>query len=539
VKDTIIHADTLLRKLRRCHMPAPNPVLRPERHFGGRVVYCRVPRPRHAAALLDDAVARWPQAEALVDGTRRWNYRELKRDALRLAVGLHARGVLPGERVALFSDNRAEFVLALLACVRLGAPVVPLSARYRAPEVLYALEDSGAIALLVGPAQAAAVPQNLPATLRLRVDTGPGFDALGADSGATWADPLEDDPFAILYTSGTTGRPKGAVQTHLGIVHGSLQFVQAWGLRPGERSVLAVPATHAAGIGVIFSMLACGGCTVLTRAFHAPEFLAIAEAERMSYAALVPAMVALLLREPGLSRFDLSAWRVCGYGAAPMTPALIAELRAALPQLEPVNAYGSTETTQPPVLMPLGQTAAHSDSVGMLVPGAELVVVDEQGCEVPPGGSGELWFRGPTVIPGYWRNPQADCESFSDGWWHSGDIGSVDTQGYVRVFDRLKDMIVRGGYKVFSAEVEAVLAEHPLVLESAVVGRADPVLGERVHAVVVSRPGATVEALRGWCAERLADYKVPEGWSLQSDPLPRNPSGKVLKRELRLQLDAR
>ena len=511
-------------------------MLQSERHFDGRTLQCRALRPHCAATLLETCAERWPRSEALVDTKRRWSYGELAHDVQQLACWLCASGIDKGDRVAIYCDNRAEFVLALLACVRIGAPVVPLSARYQASELHHALNDSGAVALLYGPLQAAALPRHLPATLRICAELGPALHGLNGEMRPSWTDPHEDDPFAILYTSGTTGQPKGAVQTHLGIVHGAMQFVEAWGLQPSERTLLAVPATHAAGIGVIFTMLACGGCTILMSAFRAAEFLTLAETERMSYAALVPAMVALLLREPTLHDRDLSAWRVCGYGAAPMTPALIAELRSALPRLEPVNAYGCTETTQPPVLMPLGQTADHPDSVGMLVPGAELRVVDALGQDVPNAASGELWFRGPTVIPGYWNNPQANRESFSDGWWHSGDIGSIDSQGYVRVFDRLKDMIVRGGYKVFSAEVEAVLAEHSLVIESAVIGRDDEVLGERVHAVVVVRPGANAEALRLWCAGRLADYKVPESWALSSNALPRNPSGKVLKRELRLQL---
>ena len=192
------------------------------------------------------------------------------------------------------------------------------------------------------------------------------------------------------------------------------------------------------------------------------------------------------------------------------------------PQLALMNAYGATETTSPTTLMPAEDTVARRDSVGLPVPGAEVRIVDE-----------EIWIGGPMVVKGYWANPEATAREFTDGFWHSGDLGSVDAQGYVRVLDRRKDMINRGGYKVYSAEVEGVLAEHPAVVESAVVGFPCPVLGERVRAVVTVREPVAADALRAFCASRLADYKVPEAITVRSDPLPRNANGKVLKRELR------
>jgi long-chain acyl-CoA synthetase len=233
-------------------------------------------------------------------------------------------------------------------------------------------------------------------------------------------------------------------------------------------------------------------------------------------------MYNLCLLEPELGRFDLSAWRIGAFGGAPMPAATIAALAERLPRLGLMNAYGATETTSPTTLMPPEDTAAHRESVGLAVPGAEIRIVDD-----------EIRIGGPMVVKGYWANAEATAREFSDGFWHSGDVGTVDAEGYVHVRDRKKDMINRGGYKVYSAEVEGVLAEHPAVVESAVIGFPCPVLGERVRAVVTVREAVDAEALRAFCASRLADYKVPEAIALRSEPLPRNANGKVLKRELR------
>lgn len=215
----------------------------------------------------------------------------------------------------------------------------------------------------------------------------------------------------------------------------------------------------------------------------------------------------------------------------------IEKLASKIPGLKLINAYGATETTSPSTIMPPELTASHIDSVGLPCPGATIIVMGEDGREVPRGEVGELWIHGGSVISGYWNNPQATTESFTGGFWHSGDLGSVDEQDFVRVFDRKKDMINRGGHKIYSAEVESVLAGHEDVLESAIIAKPCPVLGERVHAVVVTRnPQLDVQVLRAWCAERVSDYKVPETIALSTTPLPRNANGKVLKKKLREEL---
>jgi acyl-CoA synthetase (AMP-forming)/AMP-acid ligase II len=260
----------------------------------------------------------------------------------------------------------------------------------------------------------------------------------------------------------------------------------------------------------------------------------IAARERMTHALLVPAMYNLCLLDADVARFDLSAWRIGGFGGAPMPQATIARIAAAWPNLTLVNVYGSTETTSPVTMLPLGEAASRADTVGKALPCADVIAMDDEGRAVAPGASGELWIAGPMIIPGYWHNPEADRTAFCGGYWKSGDIGSVDAQGYVRVLDRKKDLINRGGYKVYCIEVESVLARHPGVVECAVIGRPDPVLGERVHAVVVARNTGIGEAeLKRFCAENLSDYKVPDTIAFLPDALPRNANGKVQKTALR------
>jgi acyl-CoA synthetase (AMP-forming)/AMP-acid ligase II len=311
--------------------------------------------------------------------------------------------------------------------------------------------------------------------------------------------------------------------TNLGIVHSSMTFEACMGFSSSMRAVAAVPLSHVTGvIALLTTVVRCAGTLIVMPAFKARDFLEIMEKERATYTLMVPAMYNLCLLEKDFHRFDLSPWKVGSYGGAPMPAATIAALAEKLPGLQLMNAYGATETTSPATIMPPEEAVRRRDSVGLAVPGAEIRVVDD-----------ELWIRGPMVVKGYWDDAAATAREFTDGFWHSGDLGSVDAEGYVRVLDRKKDMINRGGYKVYTAEVESTLAEHPAVVESAVVGYACPVLGERVHAYVTLRKLSSEEELRKFCATRLADYKVPEKFTLRNEPLPRNANGKILKRELK------
>ncbi len=524
------------------------PTLRTELHYGKRMVRAFEVRPANLDAMFTDAVARDSAALALVDRDQRISYGELDATVDRVAGNLARHGVAKGDRVATLLGNQAAFVEICLACARLGAILVPINIRHRRSENEFVLAHSGAVALVHDGALAPVLPEpsRTPA-LRHRfvvdgsIEGSIGYEALHAPvAPSRRAEIHEDEPFCILYTSGTTGQPKGAILTHFSLIHTCLNYEQTMSLGPGERSALAVPASHVTGLAaIIFSMIRVGGCTVLIAAFKARDFLRLMSAERVTHTLMVPAMYNLCLLEPEFARFDLSSWRVGGYGGAPMPEATIKRLARELPGLTLYNAYGATETTSPVTIMPPGQGVRRADSVGRAVHGAEIRIVDEAGCDVAPGAPGELWIAGAMVVPGYWNNPEATAENFTDGYWHSGDLGSIDHEGFVRVFDRKKDMINRGGYKIYSIEVENVLSHHPAITEAAVVGRPDAVLGERVHAFVVLKHGGTNEtALKAFCAERMADYKVPDRLTFLDQPLPRNANGKVLKTELRRMLDA-
>jgi long-chain acyl-CoA synthetase len=516
--------------------------LRDERHYGDRVFPCHAGRPPNLAALIAATVARHESDEAIVAGGRRLTHGELDRLAANIAGNLVARGMRAGDRLALLLCNCPEFVIYAMAALRVGAITVPLGARLKAPELAYALNDCGAAALVYESEYAANLPDAsaLP-SLRLRIlidgvapDAEPGDAFLApATSPAHRAD--EEDTAFILYTSGTTGEPKGALLTHLGIAHSAMNFVACLGLGAGERAILTVPAAHVTGlVAIIFTMLHCGGCTVMMREFKARDFLALAATERLTYTLMVPAQYTLCLMQPEIAAHDLAAWRIGAFGGAPMPEATIAALARTWPNLVLVNGYGATETTSPTALMPRGLNTAHPDSVGQVVPGGTVRVVDGSGAAVKPGEAGEIWIKGAMVVPGYWNRPDSDRAEFTDGFWHSGDIGSLDEAGFLRVLDRKKDMINRAGYKIYSAEVENVLLHHPGIVEAAIVGSPDPVLGERVKAFIrPSDDGLTVAAIRAFCATRLADYKIPEIVVLVATPLPRNANGKLQKAVLR------
>jgi acyl-CoA synthetase (AMP-forming)/AMP-acid ligase II len=319
--------------------------------------------------------------------------------------------------------------------------------------------------------------------------------------------------------------------THLNIAHAVMNHALCRGLGPEDRTLLAVPASHVMGlIAMLLTMVHVGGRTVLMRAFQARPCLELMAAERITITGMVPAMYNLYLREPDLAALDLSSWRIAGCGGAPIPATLAEQLAARLLRVQLMNGLGATETTAASTLMPLGHTAGRPESAGQAVPCVELRVMDEAGREAAPGAAGEIWIRGPTVVPGYFANDVATRESFVAGFWRSGDVGAIDEAGYVRVCDRLKDVINRAGHKVFSAEVESVVSAHPRIVEAAVVARPDPVLGEKVHAFVTARhQDLSADELRAFCRERLADYKVPEFVTVGTEPLPRNALGKLQK----------
>jgi long-chain acyl-CoA synthetase len=519
----------------------PIPSMRLEKRFGDRVVPAFCERPDDIWEMVAHAAAKNPDAEALVCGDKRMNWREVVQASQHIAAGFRKLGLKPGDRVAVLLGNRIEFPLVLFAAAHQGLITVLLGTRQQKPEIAYVLNDCGASLLIHEASLAERVPDAKDIaglTHRILVDDDPArsdFAGLADNPPLSEAAEVgEEDTAMILYTSGTTGRPKGAMLAHCNIVHSAMVFVASMELTAAERSIAAVPLAHVTGVVAnIMTMVACGGALIIAAEFKAADYLKLAARERVTYTVLVPAMYNLCLLQPDFDSYDLSSWRIGGFGGAPMPIATIERLAAKLPGLKLMNCYGATETTSPSTIMPGELTATHIDSVGLPCPGATIIVTDAEGRELPRGEIGEIWIHSASVIEGYWNNPKATAESFTGGFWHSGDLGSVDADNLVRVFDRQKDMINRGGLKIYSAEVESVLAGHGSVVESAIIAKPCPVLGERVHAVIVTRDGVSGETLRAWCAERLSDYKVPETMLLTREPLPRNANGKVMKRVLR------
>jgi acyl-CoA synthetase (AMP-forming)/AMP-acid ligase II len=503
----------------------------------GRLVRCYAERPANVAALLRESFERAADRTAVVDGTRRVGYREFGQQAGTIAANLSRLGVRQGDRVALMAPNGLEALQAVAAIALLGAVVVPIGTRLKRPEIGYIFEDSEPVAMLHAPEFSGELPAGGPAAgLRIAFGSEAWTALLAAHPGNPPVQPeiAEQDNFGILYTSGTTGKPKGAMLTHFNAVHSCLHWQEVHQMGEQERTVLCVPWSHVAGLcGVVLPFLALGGTIATLAEFKRREFLQLAQQERITHALMVPAMYGLCLLEPDLGSFDLGAWRLGVYGSAPMPEPTIRRFAETFPRLQMCNAYGATETTSPATIMPPGDGVAHSESIGKVVPCGDIRVMDEQGRELPPGEEGELWIGGPMVVPGYWRNPAADASSFAGGYWKSGDIGAIDAQGFVRIADRKKDMINRGGFKVYPAEVENVLTAIEGVVEAAVVGRPDPVLGEGVVAFLNVNRDVDAAAVRAFCSAQMADYKVPGQVVIGREPLPRNANGKIQKADLR------
>jgi O-succinylbenzoic acid--CoA ligase len=525
------------------------PDIRHRTLYGDRIVPCYVDCPDNLDRMLAATVAAHGDRPALTDRGQTMTYAALSDSVSHVAAGLAARGVGQGDRVALFLGNRAEFVVLLYALWRLGAVAVPVGIRQSMDELAYMLNQCGAVGLVYEHDLADKVPPatEIP-TVQLLVEcsddaqppqlAGRGAiaqaDLSGRDRRDAPSPARDEDAACIMYTSGTTGRPKGAVLTHLGFWHTARNYRDRFAYTQADRMLLVIPITHISGLlAGLTTMMQVGGQVVLERAFKAATALDTLEGEAITAAILVPAMYNLIQLEPDLETRRLDAWRVGHFGGAAMAEVTITQLAARLPRLQLLNGFGSTETTSAVSLTEPARRDEHLDSVGTLLPCVDIRVLDEAGREVPPGENGELWIRSPGNASGYWDQPEATRKGFVAGYWRSGDIGSVDSERYLRVHDRIKDMINRGGFKVYCVELENVIHAFPGVIEVAAVGVPCPVLGERVHVFVHAGVPVDADALRAHVRARLADYKTPDFVTQSRDPLPRNLNGKLSKVPLR------
>ena len=502
------------------------------------------------AGILATHAARSPQREAVVFGDRSYTYAEIDDAVNRAAHALAAAGLCKGDRMLLMSGNSDQFFVALYAAWCLGALVVPVNPASPAPELQYLLEDSEAAILVFGQGAAEAVRnrEQLPApslvSPPIALDTVGGYPNL-AELAAVQpitppaVDVRETDDAAILYTSGTTGRPKGALFDHHRIVWVGINAALCVGLRDGDRVMHVAPMYHSADLAMlVVGGTQVGGTHVILPAFSPDAVLDALELHRINVFFGVPTMYQLLLRHPELAARDLSAWRVGVFGAAPMPASAVEAALRALPHVELVQACGQTEGGPGGIYANADEVRARPDACGRrALLNTEARIVNTEGIDVAPGGVGELIVRGETVMKEYWRRPEATRDTIRDGWLHTGDIATIDADGYITLVDRMKDMIISGGRNIYSVEVENVLAAHPAVAEVAIVSRKHPDYGETVVAVVNARPGEalSLEELREFGAQYLSAYKLPRQLVLRD--IPRNPSGKILKHILRADLE--
>ncbi|MFE7418464.1 long-chain-fatty-acid--CoA ligase [Rhodococcus sp. NPDC057529] len=494
---------------------------------------------RHAFAKPDAVALRFRGSST--------TWRELDDRSARTAAVLAARGVARGDRVVLLLTNRPEFLEVMLAATRLGAIAVPVNFRLSPGEVTFIVADSDAAVVVVEDSLVdltAEVDDAVPVlVVGDAADDVPLEKQLrAADPDVPIADVPEDSPAAIMYTSGTTGRPKGAVLSHLNLQAQALTLIRGWRLFDTESEVNLVssPLFHIAALGSVGPFLLIGATVVIhpTGAFDAAEVLDSLERERVTSVFMVPTQWQAILDDAGPDGRNL-ALRVLGWGAAPATPTLLDRLNAAFPDAAIVAFFGQTEMS-PVTCMLDGKDAVRKiGSVGKPIDTVAMRVVDEAMNDVPQGEIGEIVYRGPGLMEGYWRNPEATADAFDGGWFHSGDLVRVDSDGFVYVVDRKKDMIISGGENIYCAEVENALAAHPDIVDVAVIGRADERWGEVPVAVVVPRAGAApgVDALADWLDGRVARYKRPKFVEILPQ-LPRNASGKVVKGVLREQFGA-
>jgi long-chain acyl-CoA synthetase len=505
----------------------------------------------------------------LVQGDRRVTYDEHNALVRRVTVAFAELGVGHGDRVAVLSANNVEWVVLFWVAAAIGAVVVPLNAWWKADELEFGLRDSGAKLLFCDAKRWQVVRERVDGlpdlehvfVMGLEERDGaarPGTDLLRADDPGVLPDATvaEDDLFAIMYTSGTTGRPKGATLTHrqalanlqnifcLGIANSSRGGEAAPELTSDVQSatLLVVPLFHVTGcLSTMMLSYASGAKVVLMPPgrFDPDAAMATIEREKVTSFGGVPTIMWRIVESPNFEDYDLSTVVRVSYGGAPAAAELVQRIHERFPKVRKTlaTAYGLTESASVATSNAGDDYRTHPDSVGRPAPTVEIKLVDADGNPVPTGETGEIWLRGPTImLRGYWNRPDATADAITrDGWFRSGDIGRYDEDGFLYLVDRAKDMIIRGGENVYCVEVEEVLFEHPDVVDAAVVGVPHKVLGEEVKAVVQLKPGstATAEDLRTHSAARLANFKVPEYVDLRDEPLPRNPAGKVLKNLLR------
>jgi len=465
--------------------------------------------------MLRATVDSSPDHEAIVElGGERVNYRQLWDRAARVGGGLKQAGINRGDRVAIRLGNGLDWCLAFYGAQLAGAVAVPVNTRFSEAEVDYVVTDSGSRFVFM-----------------------PG-QPLPDDEPFVVEDSSKGDVAAIFYTSGTTGFPKGAMTTHENFLSNTETCRRVVKL-PDDgsvRNLVSVPLFHVTGCNSqLLPTCEYGDTLVIMPTFEVQSFLRAIRDERINLLTSVPAVYWLAINQSNFKELDTSEIHWISYGGAPIAPELVTRIMEAFPNARVGNGFGLTETSSVATFLPHEFAHERPETVGFAAPVVDLDLFDKD----PSTGAGELLVRGPNVVKGYWNKPEATAEAFVDHWLHTGDMARIDEQGFVQIVDRKKDMICRGGENVYCVEVENALAAHPAVFEVAVIGVSDTVMGEKVGAVIVPRPGQTVDLddLIAFARKHLADFKVPQYVAIRTEPMPRNPGGKMLKPMLRKEVE--
>lgn len=494
------------------------------------------------AAILFDNPAADDDAAALVDGGSRITFAVLRRRTRRLAAGLRRLGVEPGDRVAILLGNRAEYLEIYLAAASIGAIAVPLNARLTPQEHVLLMRDAEPKALFTTPekAQTVVLTQAAIASLQsvIMLDDGGSGDAgyetliAGGEPEARPIAATSDDPAIVLYTSGTTSGPKGAILSHGNLLANIGQYQAFVGISKGSVNLQLSPLYHAANI-FCFVHLAAGASSILVPKVAPEAILETIEKERVTFMFTVPTVLYSILDAADLKRHDISSLETVQYGGSAITGARLEDALSVFGH-RLLHSYGMTETTSHASMLGKRQHRTHAGSIGLPLPGVEMRIVDGAGTALGAEDIGEIEVKGPNVMTGYWRNPRATAETLRNGWLATGDLGRRDALGNYYIVGRKKDLIISGGVNIYPADIENVLAQHAAVAEVAVFGAPDRHWGERIVAAVVPRANAAIDPddLRSYVRTSLGGFKTPKDIRIMA-ALPKNASGKVLKSELR------
>jgi len=480
------------------------------------------------------ALRNTPRRTAIRCGETSLDYAELHARCCRLARAIQSLGLQRGDRVAILANNSHRYLEFYQALPAAGFIIVPLNTRHAEPELAYALRDSGTRLLLTD-----RDPGGLTGSVERVVGLPEEYESLLAAQSTEY--PLgegvsEDDTAGLFYTGGTTGAAKGVMLSHRNLIANTFHTMGF--MHPVRESVYLVmaPLFHAAGSTAVLASVWTGGLQIVLPAFSPGAALDLIDSQGVTDTLGVPTMVAAMTELQLENPRYVSSLRTFAHGGSPIATEVVRRAHGAFPETELIHLYGATETA--PIVSGLRHEEALVEgerirSCGQCLPGVEVRIEDGEGRPLSNGAIGEVVVRGPNVMQGYWNKPEQTEEVLKDRWYHTGDLGSTDEEGFLFLVDRKKDMIISGGENVYSTEVEDVLYKHPAVLEAAVFGVPDERWGEAVHAVVVAREPVSAEALIAHCRESLAGYKVPRSIDFRTDELPKSGPGKILKRELR------